>query len=582
MFLQSPEIAGSPFLLCLLIKVFKTEGTIPTSRHHLYKRLVQGLLANHAVKLYKTTAGSVDDLMQAQIQIFCKHAPEFLQAIALVCHLRLNQRDFQWGSREAQTQIQTKMQEIWSNDELSLEDMGTSLLEPSTVDLLSNVGGSQYRFSHLTLQEYLAAKCILRLYYDDMQKILDQLSPLHDRWANKVAQFVACMLPDEKFTAFCQLVIQNTDDTGVHCELVSDFLKERGGSEEVHLMVRNRLQTIRGTESLIAGLCHPLLDLRNRVLSEMKKFETPPNPFSDGTTTRLRQIAEDKCDVWHKRAAAIISLVQIAQMDHCKKCDGRADTLAWLLEMLTSFLDSRFESGSDTNHQIYFPLVKGLGILLKGQFDDQNLHVDASSRREDDALVLKILQTSARLGSLSEAIADLELFSTPLLAWLLDQSVMLVDGSWPARHVFFMCKKISPDDGEQVLRLVQKLFERIHALSFNQTDLDSCNTVLNCIQERFGRKIMLSPMLQLLDTGEADQRVRMLAAAKLLKLHFSSNLHDLCDFCVASIICELARCLLEDVGHTSSITAEGGATRDKTLLAHILDNICYGQTPSSD
>jgi len=29
--------------------------------------------------------------------------------------------------------------------------------------------------------------------------------------------------------------------------------------------------------------------------------------------------------------------------------------------------------------------------------------------------------------------------------------------------------------------------------------------------------------------------------------------------------------LLEDVGHTSSITAEGGATRDKTLLAHILD-----------
>ena len=167
-FLQSPEIAGSPFLLCLLIKVFKTEGTIPTSRHHLYERLVQGLLANHAVKLYKTTSGSADDLMQAQIQIFCKQATEYLQAIALVCHLRLNQRDFQWGSREGQTQIQTKMQEIWSNEELSLEEMGTSLQEPSTVGLLFNVGGGQYRFSHLTLQESLAAKCILRLYYDDV------------------------------------------------------------------------------------------------------------------------------------------------------------------------------------------------------------------------------------------------------------------------------------------------------------------------------------------------------------------------------------------------------------------------------
>jgi len=186
------------------------------------------------------------------------------------------------------------MHEIWSNAYWSLEDMGASLLEKSTVGLLSNVGGGQYRFSHLTLQEYLAAKCILRLYNHDVQKILDQLSPLHDRWAKEVAQFVASMLPDEEFTAFCQLVLQKDDDTGVHCELVNDFLKERGGSEEVHLMVRNRLQTVRGTESLIAGLCHPSLELRNRVLSEMKKFRMPPDPFAYGTTTRLRQIVEDK------------------------------------------------------------------------------------------------------------------------------------------------------------------------------------------------------------------------------------------------------------------------------------------------
>jgi len=568
---QNPEMAGSPFLLCLLIKVFKTEGTIPTSRHHLYERLVQGLLANHTVKLYTNISESANDMMQILMRIFCKHATEFLQTLALVCHLRLHQRDFQWCSGEHQTKIQEKMQEIWRNEDLSLKDMGRSLLEPSTVGLLSNVGEGQYRFSHLTLQEYLAAKCILRLYNCDVRKILDQLSPLHDRWAKEVAQFVASMLPEEQFKSFCELVLQNDDGTGVHCELVNDFLKERGGSEEVHLMVRNRLQTVRGTESLIAGLCHPSLELRNRVLSEMKKFEMPPNPFSDGTTARLRQIAEDKCDVWHKRAAAIISLAQIAQMDHCQECDGRADTLAWLLGMLMSFSDDEVESGSDSNHEIYFPLVKGLGILLKGQFDDQNLHVDASSRREDDAVVLKVLQTSIRLGSLPEAIADLDFFSTPLLVWFLDQHAMLVDGSWPARHLLCMCKKISPDDNERVVRLVQKLLDRMHASSLNEKDLSSCNSSLSCIQERFGGEIILSPMLRLLDTGEVSKRVRMIAAAKLLKPQFGSNLHDFGDVGVVSNVRKLTSCLLKDVGYTSSTTAEGGATCDNTLLAYVMD-----------
>ena len=562
-FLQNPEIAGSPFLLCLLIEVVKTEGTIPTSRHHLYERLVQGLLANHAVNLYQTTPGSADDLMQAQIQIFCKHATEFLQSIALVCHLWLNQRDFQWGSVE----VQTKMQEIWSNTDLSLEDMGRSLLEPSTVGLLSNVGGGQYRFSHLTLQEYLAAKCILQLYSHNMQKILDQLSPLHNRWAKEVAQFVASMLPEEEFEAFCRLVLQNDDGTGVYCELVNDFLKERGGCEEVHVMVCNKLQTVRGTESLIAGLCHPSLELRNRVLSEMKKFEMPPDPFSDGTTTQLRQIIQNKDGVWHKRSAAIISLAQIAQMDHCQKGSDRASTLQWLLRMLTSFSDRGAGSWTDTNHEIFFPLVKGLGIFLRGQFSDKDFHIDVPSRAEDDMLVLKILKTSTHLGSLPEAIADLEVFSNPLLAWLLDQSVMLVDRSWPGRHVLLMCKTI-PDDSEHVVRLVQKVLERMHASSFNQKDLTSCNTglALKCMQERFSGAIMLLPMLRLLGTGEAHKRVRML---KLLKLHVGSNLNDFCDVGVASD--ELARCLLMDVGSIESTAAEGGAARDQTLLEYVLD-----------
>jgi hypothetical protein len=75
-------------------------------------------------------------------------------------------------------------------------------------------------------------------------------------------------------------------------------------------MVCDKLQEIRGSEWLIAGLCHPSLELWNIVLSEMKKFVVPPDPFAetDGTATALKQIAEDGASKWHKRAAALLSL----------------------------------------------------------------------------------------------------------------------------------------------------------------------------------------------------------------------------------------------------------------------------------
>ncbi len=94
-------------------------------------------------------------------------------------------------------------------------------------------------------------------------------------------------------------------------------------------MVRGNLQEIRGSEGLIAGLCHPSSELRRIVLSEMKKFGVPLDPFAetDGTAAALRQIAEDGASKWHTRAAALLSLVQMAQMDHCRIGNGRIDTL---------------------------------------------------------------------------------------------------------------------------------------------------------------------------------------------------------------------------------------------------------------
>jgi hypothetical protein len=41
------------------------------------------------------------------------------------------------------------------------------------------------------------------------------------------------MLSEQAFEDFCQLVLASDDGTGSHCEMVQDFLKERGASEKV-------------------------------------------------------------------------------------------------------------------------------------------------------------------------------------------------------------------------------------------------------------------------------------------------------------------------------------------------------------
>jgi len=138
--------------------------------------------------------------------------------------------------------------------------------------------------------------------------------PLHSRWTQEVLQFVACLLqPESVFTAFCGQVLECDDKSGTCCELVRDFLQKRGGSEEVEQMVRDKLRMIRGTEHLIAGLCHQSLEIRRLVLSEMKQFGVPSDPFV--IVARLQKVAEDYEAEWYTRAAAFFWLVQIAQMD---------------------------------------------------------------------------------------------------------------------------------------------------------------------------------------------------------------------------------------------------------------------------
>jgi len=99
-----PERVSSLLLLCLLIEVFKREGSILNRRHEMYERLVEGLLVIQMDQhREKDSCLRKNRRMQHNSS---SDAAKFLQALAFVCHKRLKQRDFQWESPAIQNQMQ--------------------------------------------------------------------------------------------------------------------------------------------------------------------------------------------------------------------------------------------------------------------------------------------------------------------------------------------------------------------------------------------------------------------------------------------------------------------------------------------
>jgi hypothetical protein len=360
-------------------------------------------------------------------------------------------------------------------------------------------------------------------------------------------------------------------------------LKERSASEKVkqnvEQMVRQKLQENRGTEYLIAGLCHPSLEMRNLVLSEMKKFGVPPNPFAqtDGVIKVLKQTAEDDVCKWHERAAAILSMAQLAQMDHCRKSNGRSDTLRWLLGMLKS----------NRTEDIRFAIVKGLGILLKGSeerpkgdedmpvnkneevlLDDKNEEVLLDDKGEE--VLVETLESWERswerkaLGSLVEAVADLKAFSDGLMDWVLSESTFIADGIWPMRHLLLVfCNKIAiSGNQDRAAKVVRHLFCRVHAATEDTFNKEK-GAVLEALEKMFqlfrvdslGSQLFL-PMLM---SGGVKQRSRVIKVAAEISMHFLRESRESLD--------KLAQALLSDAveGCSFADLLQGGS-----LLADLL------------
>ena len=331
--------------------------------------------------------------------------------------------------------------------------------------------------------------------------------------------------------------------------------------------VRARLHEIRGVEALIIGLCHPSLELRSRILSEMEKFGVPHDPFTrtGGIATELKRIAHNNEAMWYKRAAAISSLVQIAQMDSsqqgenaiqnlkqkCRQVLDRAETLRWVLEMLESCMDEN----------VHYALAKGLGTLLKGKEETTHDCAWMPLCQEDGNVVLHALEMSDSQ-RIMDVVADLNAYSDGLMDWVLSKSYSKSKGKWPMRHVLnVFCSRITTsNDLERAVILAKNLFGRVHAVSSEIFKIEASH-LFNGLKAtcKIIETDTLPLLLPFLKSGEVLQRVRVIEmAAKLetadlgcLSLNFACK--SLVDF-ASSLLCEIhtgvglkGQCLLDEL-----------------------------------
>eukprot|EP00961_Rhodomonas_salina_P225203 3044813-Rhodomonas_salina.1 len=497
----NPELSTSPFLLGLMIEVFKKDGTLPAERTDLYAKQVDGMVRLCINKRVRVKDDALSDVLafldHYQLESFSvvRLATEYLAGLAFVCQIQLEKRDFTLEACE------TEMRRIWRHGPELLASVRELLFASPVVGLVTGIRPGVYRFSHLTIQEYLAARSATWLYGQDTNHLMQLLSPIDSRWKSEVIQFTASMLDECEILEFSKVILQSDDGDGVACEVVRKFLQECRASSEVSVLLRERLHHFRGIDSLVAGLCHVSPQMRELVLSEMKQFRMPSHPFSDGTCARLRSVSQLQTAAWCRRTAAVLSLCQIAKMDHCRE-GGRSDTIQWLFEML--------RGESDTLQGVHFAIISGLGSLFTEHCGSVARESDCIVLMEDDErILLTALEEEDRM-TVFEAIADLNIFSLCLIDWLVDASRLHQFAAWPARHVAFMCSKVAhAGDPERLSSFANQILRQLFspAISTEEPvlrDLRGCTQLLSVSQEM---------VLPFMEKGSPKQQACILRAA---------------------------------------------------------------------
>jgi hypothetical protein len=229
----------------------------------------------------------------------------------------------------------------------------------------------------------------------------------------------------------------------------------------------------------------------------------------------------------------MLSIAQIAQMKHWESFrSDRAETIKWMLKML--------ESDTDVLKDVHFALIKALGTILKQ--DKSGASEGIKLRQEDESAVLQPCLRENMAVEFNIAVAnawsDLGLFSEALVDWLQDEPSLIAEGTWPIRHVQFLCERLAvSNDYKRAVRLADSLLRRLHSFSFIQSDRLLLLKGLDNVRGLLSEDALSRMMLPFFEVGDAEQRARVLEAAVELKMEFDGQ----------ETSSNLARCLLLDV-----------------------------------
>ena len=198
-------------------------------------------------------------------------------------------------------------------------------------------------------------------------------------------------------------------------------------------------------------------------------------------------------------------------------------------------------------------LVKALGTMLKeGGASAAGDGIMLQPADEGVLLQQSLRESVATTENSANALSDLKIFSAALVDCL---EFRIAHGQWPIRHVHFLCENVAAsNDSGRALHLAGSLLHRLHSASFQTSDRALLLKSLGALQPLVAAGLY-SQVLPFLESGDAKQRARVMAAAVEIKLQCRGE----------DAIRRLARCLLLDVGAASTHAASG-----TSLLSYVL------------
>ena len=153
---------------------------------------------------------------------------------------------------------------------------------------------------------------------------------------------------------------------------------------------------------------------------------------------------------------------------------------------------------------------------------------------------------------LLEVMAELNMISDSLVEWFLFRPSRVTEGTWPMRNVLCICNIVCASRRhERATQLAESILIRLHSTAHRNVELAETIKALTRLQ------IVLTnlPLLQFLESGDVEQRMRVLEACAEARLIFETPL-----------LGNLARCLFDENIKVFSKTASASNLKSALCL----------------